>query len=173
MSLAGTLQLWISLSLAALFALSALPKLTRPAAFMDSLGSYRFLPGFLMPACAILVPVVELAVAAGLCFPSTRPIALAAAAAMLAVYCVAVGAAWWLGAGGEDCGCGGDEGVPIGGWLLARNVLLLSFVLAGLAFPDTREPGKVGGLIAAIGVIVAAFVYDWINVFIRSEYETD
>lgn len=173
MSLAGALQLWISLSLAALFALSALPKLTRPAVFMDSLGSYRFLPAFLMPACAILVPVTELAVAAGLCFPSTRPAALAAAAAMLAIYCAAVGAAWWLGAGGEDCGCGGDGGVPIGGWLLARNVLLLSFALAGLALADSGEPGTAGGLIAAFGVLVAAFVYDWINMFIRSEYETD
>ncbi len=116
---------------------------------------------------------MELTLATGLVFAAACPQALQAAAAMLALYCVAVGVAWGMGAGGEDCGCGAGGEVPIGGWLLLRNLLLLVFALCGVVLAGYTDSTVAGRVAAVIGVVASAVVYDWINVFIRSEYETD
>lgn len=171
--MSATLTLWISLCLSLLFAASAIPKFRRPAAFRDSVGVYPFVPKPAVAAVAVIVPVVELVIAFALLLAATRAIALYAASAMLAVYCVAVAAAWKMGAGGEDCGCSGEEGVPIGGWLLVRNVGLLAFSLVGASLPANGAVGVAGAAIVLVLVVAAVLVYDWANVFIRSEYETD
>ncbi len=169
----GGFSLWISWSLALLFTVSGLAKIVRAAAFRDHLAAYPFVPASLISTMAKLLPLLELTLAAGLVFAAECPQALQAAAALLAVYCAAVGVAWAMGAGGEDCGCGAGSEVPIGGWLLLRNLLLLVFALCGVALAGHTGSTLGVRITAVIGVVGSAIVYDWINVFIRSEYETD
>jgi len=171
--IAGGFYLWISWSLALLFAVSGFAKIVHAAAFREHLAAYPFVPGSLISALAKLLPLMELTLAVGLVFVVACPGALLAAATLLAAYCAAVGIAWWMGAGGADCGCGAGSEVPIGGWLLLRNLLLLVFALCGMALAGHTDGTLAVHIVAVIGLLGSATVYDWINVFIRSEYETD
>lgn len=169
----AVMHLWIAWSLALLFAVSALAKIVRAAEFRNHLAAYPFVPRVLIPTLAKLLPLMEMTLAIALAFVAACPQALLAAVAMLVLYCTAVGVAWGMGAGGEDCGCGAGEDVPIGGWLVLRNLFLVGFALCGVALAGDPDVTIAGRIVALAGVVVSALVYDWINVFIRTEYETD
>ncbi len=119
-------------ALALLLLAAAGHKLRDLPRFRATLADYRLLPHAIVPAAAGLVAGVELAIAAAL-LVLPRP-ALVAAAALLAVYAVAIGINLARGRRHIDCGCAGPAArQTISGRLVARNVLLATSALAGLA----------------------------------------
>lgn len=123
--------LWLALrlGLGGLFLWAAAGKIADPRGFARDIANYRLLPDAAAPALAALLPFVEaglgLAVVLGLW---TRAAALGLAG-LMAVFTVAVGAAF---ARGIDvaCGCFGGGGAPIGWLTIARDLALLALAIA-------------------------------------------
>lgn len=132
---------------AAVFLAAGLLKVWDPPGFALSIARLQVLPLAFVGAAAILLPWVEIAGAAALLARGPwRSAGRAIAAALLAAFTLALGAALVRG-GASSCGCFGVEGgvlarVDVG---LARNLLLLG--LLGLAFRRERAgplPGPPG-----------------------------
>ncbi|MDA8290348.1 MAG: hypothetical protein M0Z33_01520, partial [Actinomycetota bacterium] len=123
--------LLVRIALAGAFALAGLAKLLDASA-VRRLGEYAGLPRWARPA-ARAVPVVELAVAAGLLEARTSRLAAAVAAATLVGFSALV--ARRVAAGdGSSCGCFGHlEGAVLSRHPLVRNATLLASSLVVLA----------------------------------------
>lgn len=151
-------------ALALLFAAAAREKLRDPLRFRAALADYRVLPARFERAAAPLVPSAEAAAALAL---AARPVSALVggaggaaqfapamapapaflgaagpllAAALLVLYTGAI--AWNLARGRRDvdCGCLGPRlRVPLSGWLVARNALLLAPALLCL-LPQSARP---------------------------------
>ena len=143
------------LVLAAVFVVAAVAK-----AF-DRPGTRRALeqfgvPAAVVPAAALVLPVVELAVAALLLPEATAQAGAIAAAALLAAFTVAVGVALARGTEAE-CHCfGAVSAHPVGPGTLGRNVALLA--LAGLVAAGgagTSATGWVGDLSTTEAVLAS------------------
>ena len=143
---------------ALLFASAAFHKLLDPGHFAAAFRAYEVVPSSL-GAVAPLVPLLELAVAAGVLTARSRSAGAAVGAALLLAYATAI--AINLHRGRDlDCGCGGPrERRPIGAWMVWRNVLLAA-LLAALRLPWTQRPlGAADALTIGAGTAVAALLY--------------
>src|SRR5215472_7322862 len=156
--LAGTFAL--------LFASAALHKLLDPARFAAAFRAYQVVPPAL-GRVSLLVPVLELAIAAALLAADSRHGAAAAGAALLLTYAVAVAVNLGRGRLDLDCGCGGPrERRPIGAWMIWRNVALAA-LLAALLLPWAPRPlGAADALTIGAGTAVAALLYMCIEVLL-------
>src|SRR5215472_14020468 len=154
--LAGTFAL--------LFASAALHKLLDPARFAAAFHAYQVVPPAL-GRVSLLVPVLELAIAAALLASDSRHGAAAAGAALLLTYAVAVAVNLGRGRLDLDCGCGGPrERRPIGAWMIWRNVAL-SCLLGLLLLPKaSRTLDATDALTIGAGTVVAALLYMSIDV---------
>ena len=143
---------------ALLFASAALHKFRDLAVFAQLLAAYRLLPERVN--VAPLVPLAEVAVAAGLLVPATRAAAALGGAALLLLYAAALGVNLARGRRDLSCGCGGaSERRPIAPWMVVRN-LACAALLTTLALPvGTRPLEAVDALTIAAGVAVAGFLY--------------
>jgi len=145
--------------LALLFAGAALHKLRGLASFAEVLRAYRVLPaGF--TRLAPLVPLAELAVAAGLATAATRSAAALGGAGLLLAYAAAIGVNLGRGRHHLACGCGGpDEARPIAPWMVARN-LVLALALAVTLLPWRARPLLPTDILTiGAGAAVAALLY--------------
>lgn len=145
--------------LALLFASAALHKLRDLPHFTEVVRAYRVLPKGAV-RLAPLVPVAELAVAAGLVAPAARVGAALAGAALLLFYAAAIGVN--LGRGRRDlaCGCGGpDEARPIAPWMVARNVALALLLAVTLVSWGERPLSPTDALTVGGGAAVATLLY--------------
>ena len=108
-----------------LLLLSALSKLRDVAEFERLLGAYEILPRSLLRAAAVVLPVLELALAGSLLVRFEPLIAARAGAAMLVVFGLAIAINLARGRSQIDCGChwGASEG-GIARWMVVRNLLL-------------------------------------------------
>jgi peroxiredoxin len=133
--------------LAAVFLLAGSTKLADPRGWRQALRDFG-VPRFLMGPAMVLLPVVELSVAAALLPAALAWFAARAAGALLATFMLAVAFAMIRGRK-PDCHCFGQlHSAPVGWQTLVRNALL--GVLAG--WLALRKPGDLGpGL------------YDWYN----------
>jgi hypothetical protein len=142
----------------ALLLLAAAAHKTRDLAqFRATLADYRLLPDAIVPAAVGLVVGVELAIAVALvAFPAPG---LVAAAALLAVYAAAIAINLVRGRRHIDCGCAGPAArQAISGWLVARNVVLATLAIAGLAPVHARPLLWVDALtVAGTTAVLAAF----------------
>jgi len=124
------------LVIAAVFAVAAVAKL------LDLSGTRRSLEEFGTPARAVgavsvALPVAELGIAAGLMFPQAARWAVAAALALVLLFCAAIVRALSRGAA-PDCNCfGGLTQTAVGLKTLVRNAALGA--LAAFAFLGTGE----------------------------------
>jgi hypothetical protein len=115
--------------LALLLASAALAKLRDLRAFTAALAGYRLLPAQLVAPAAAGFAVSELALALGLWQPALRASCALAAAALLALYGVAIATNLARGRRDVDCGCGG----PLGRQTLSEALVLRNALLAGAA----------------------------------------
>ncbi len=118
--------------LALLFAAAALHKLRDLTRFRAIVVAYEVLPSTLVSAAAPLVAACEAALAVGLLFPAdtSRTVWALAAAAMFALYAVAIAVNLYRGRRDIDCGCGfGTASEKIGPALLVRNAFLVTVAL--------------------------------------------
>jgi hypothetical protein len=151
---------------ALLFASAAFHKLLDLRRFAAAFRAYEIVPPAL-GAMSLLVPVLELVIAAALLPARSRGGAAAAGAALLLAY--ATGIAINLGRGRRDldCGCGGPrERRPIGAWMVWRNVALAA-LLAVLLLPWAQRPlGAADALTIGAGTAVAALLYMCVEVLL-------
>jgi hypothetical protein len=150
-------------SLALLLATGAIGKARGFALFRAAVEGYALLPARLAGAAAAFFAATEGALGAALLAPARfglRPAALAGAAALFALYGGAIAINLARGRREIDCGCGGAAAhVPLSGWLLARNAILVAMALACLRGASPRPLGAVDALAIAGGVSVLALVW--------------
>ena len=154
--------------LAGVFAVAAFGKLA------DREGSRLAVRDFGVPARAagsvgLALPVLEVAIAAGLLGVGTAPWAAVVAVALLLTFCVAI--ARLMRRGEEpECNCFGSIGsAPVGRGTLVRNgvLLVVAGYVATAAWSDAGPSavswlGDVSALVAVIGVLMAAhFAFSW------------
>ncbi|HEY2899450.1 MAG TPA: MauE/DoxX family redox-associated membrane protein [Polyangia bacterium] len=122
----------LRLALAAVLIVAGTLKLRDPTAFATEISNYQLLPA-LAPYLAAALPVTEALVGVALLvFPAAwRRSAALAAAALFAMFLLAVGSAYLRGINIE-CGCFGTGGGPITALTLLRNLLLIAAALAVL-----------------------------------------
>jgi hypothetical protein len=126
-------------SIAAILILAAIEKLREPELFRDAVENYRLVPDAAAAVLARLLPLLEGVAGAALLPAATRPWGAALAIALLALVTGAVLLNVLRGRTRIDCGCGGDQHLPLGAGLVGRNVVLLA--VAVLAFlPSTARP---------------------------------
>ena len=150
----GTL---LVLCLATLFASAAVHKLRDPGRFAAVFDSYQLLPLPVRSVAAMLVPLAESAVAAGVLLGPVRIAAAVVGSVLLITYALAIAINLLRGRRDLACGCGGpaDRRV-IAAWMVWRN-LALAGALMVLA-PRWRERALVpadfitisGGLATAV-----------------------
>ena len=113
---------------ALLFAAAALHKLRDLSAFRDTVARYELLPSRLARPAAALVVAAELTVAATI---TLVPWTSLVAAAMLALYALAIAINLARGRSDLDCGCMGPAAhTPISNRLVVRNTVLVALALA-------------------------------------------
>ncbi len=118
------------LSLSYMFALSAVHKLGNTEQFQQVLADYKLLPPALIPLLSRVLPVIELLTAIGLLVAPLRPLALAAACALLLTYALAMSINIARGRSDIDCGCHGPHrSQKIGVWSVVRNISLIVLIL--------------------------------------------
>lgn len=124
--------LWTArLALAGIFAAAACSKLAALEPFAGVVRNYRLLPEALVRPVALGLPVIELALAAGLLVPATSPLAAAGIIALLLGFAAAMAINLRRGRLSIDCGCFMTVLRQRLSWgLVARNL-----VLAILAVP--------------------------------------
>ena len=149
----------IATSLAILFLLAARHKLSDPLRFEAQLAAYRLLPDVFITPIARSLPWLEIAVAIGMLFATTRPFAGLLAATLLTVYALAMAINIQRGRSKIDCGCG-DTPQPLSPWLLLRNAILASGALLMLVPAIPRSLGVLDMLFAAL--FVATFLLSYV-----------
>jgi hypothetical protein len=146
-------------ALALLLVGAAAAKMRDLARFRASVGDYRLVPDALVAPAAVAIVAAELALGALLLVPGGRAVGLAGSAALLLVYAAAVGVN--LARGRRiDCGCGGPGSRrPIGGRLVARNVIVAAVALAGLAPVRVRPALWLDGMTVAAATAALAALW--------------
>jgi len=150
-----------ALVLAAIFAVAGVTKLA------DREGSRAAAAGFGVPTrqtglVALMLPLLELAIAAGLLVSAMRMWAAVSALALLAVFCGAIGLAMARGRA-PDCHCFGQlHSAPAGWSTLARNGALAALtgfvVVEGRKDPGTGAFSWLEALEGIEWVVLALFV---------------
>ena len=148
--------------LALLFVTAAVSKLRHREEFFGVVRNFRLTPEWLDAPIAAALPIVELAVAAGLMIPAVVPFAAPTAAGLLVAFGFAIGINVWRGRTAIDCGCLRDGMKQPLSWLLvARNATLALLALgASFAAPMARaaEPLDLGLGIAAAALAMLLYV---------------
>lgn len=157
----------IATSLAILFLLAARHKLGDPIRFEAQLAAYRLVPDRLLTPVARSLPWVEVAVAAGMLFAVTRPMAGWAAAGLLMMYALGMAVNLWRGRSKIDCGCGGTP-QPLSTWLLLRNAILASGALLLSAPVATRPLDPLDMLFAVLLVAALSLSYTMLEQLSRN-----
>jgi len=149
-----------ALAIAVLLASAATHKVRAPARFAKQMADYQLLPALLVKPLSRLVPLLELAIAFALLVPVSRAWAALAAAALLALYAVAIGINLWRGRRDIDCGCAGpDQAQPLRPVLLLRNSLLVALALLASVTPLVRDMGLFDGFVTVAASAVALLIY--------------
>ena len=149
-------------ALALLLGAGAIGKLRDRVTFRAAVEGYEILPARVAGVAAWLLAIAEGTLAVGLVAPDAlgvRDVAAAGAALLFAVYAVAIVINLARGRRDFDCGCGGAAHVPLSGWLVARNALLVAAALACTAGTSARALGLVDALTIAGGVAVLALLW--------------
>lgn len=144
--------------LAALFATAALSKLTGMEEFHGVVRNFRLLPDMASRAVAMVLPVAELAVAAGLMIPALAAPAALAAAALLGVFGLAIAVNVLRGRTQIDCGCFRNGMKQRISWaMVARNAVLAAMALGAAALLPAARPGGTADL--ATGMLAGSVLF--------------
>lgn len=160
MVLDPALGLLIVAAVALLFASASAHKLRDLKQFDDIFNAYGLLTSLAPWRLSRAIPILELAVAGGLLFDSSRPYAVVAGIVLLLIYAAAI--AINLGRGRRDlaCGCGGpDEQRPIAPWMVWRNIAIAAALAAGLARWSARPLRLTDAVTVVFGVLTVALIY--------------
>jgi hypothetical protein len=123
------LALAIRVLVGLIFVTAAFGKLRHRLEFQGVVSNYRLLPEAVVPAFALLLPPIEMAVAATLLF-APSPWAALCAAALLVLFAVAMGINIRRGRRHIDCGCFQSSLKQTLSWILVARNLALALLLA-------------------------------------------
>ena len=158
MMLDPAIGLLLAAAVALLFASASAHKLRDLGRFDEIFVAY----GVLTPRWYLsrAIPLLELAVAAGLLFDTSRPYAGGVGIVLLSIYATAIAINLKRGRRDLACGCGGpDERRPIAPWMVWRNIVL-ALVLAIALAPWTSRPLNFTDAVTVIfGVLTLALIY--------------
>jgi hypothetical protein len=154
------IDLTIRIALAIVLGFAAFRKIADFPAFRTALEGYRILPTAAVGAAAVSIIVLEKVAAVGLIvFPLRGPFEILAAA-LFAVYGVAITVNLARGRSEIDCGCGGASGrQTLHPALLLRNfALVVAALMVGI--PESgRTLGAVDLITVLGGTAVLVFLY--------------
>lgn len=157
MMLDPAIGLLLVAAVALLFASASAHKLRDLRRFEEIFAAYGVLSGWPLSRA---IPVLELAVAAGLLFDPSRAYAALAGIALLALYAWAIAVNLRRGRRDLACGCGGpDERRPIAPWMVWRNILLALALVISLAPWTSRPLNFTDAVTVVFGVLTLALVY--------------
>lgn len=142
-------------ALALLLLSAAWHKLHDPGAFRAALAAYRIVPA----ATAPVVVAAELGAAVALLLPMAGATGPLLAAALLALYGVAIAVNLARGRRHIDCGCGGPARQPLAWWLVGRNAVLAAAALACVVPSRPRPLVWIDALTVAGTVATLAMLY--------------
>jgi hypothetical protein len=160
MTLDGTVRVVIGILLAFIFLRAAWHKAADTRRFIAQLGAYRLLPEACLPLIAGVFILLEVYLAATLPLPGWRSSALLAAA-LLALYALAMGINLARGRHDLDCGCGGpaSDAQAISWGLVARNGFLALLALVAALPVATRSWSPLAVGIASLAGIATCLLY--------------
>ena len=155
------LLLAIRVFLALIFVTAAIGKLAHVDEFYGVVRNFRILPDGLSRLTAHVLPVAELAVAAGLLIGATAVPAALAAAALLAVFGAALAVNVLRGRTWIDCGCFRNGPKQTVSWaLVARNAVMASAALmVALLLPQTPAPALAEAATGLLAGLTATLLY--------------
>ena len=167
--------LWIqtaSTTLSFLFLWTAFSKFRDLVRFEGIIANYHLLPASVTGLAARAVPVLECAAAGLLSVNATRSIG--AALAMMLLLCFTLGMAINLARGRDriDCGCGGDNHVPLGAGLLVRNLVLLMLPLLAAWPLALRDQTWIDGLAVLFASTFLFGIYLTVLQLLANNYRT-
>jgi uncharacterized membrane protein YphA (DoxX/SURF4 family) len=148
----------LRVALAWLLVAGGVAKLRDRAGFRAAVEGYEVLPVRAVAPAAIAFALAEFGLGIAL-FAAPHPAVVLGVAALFGLYGVAI--AWNLARGRReiDCGCGGGAHVPLSGWLLARNALLVGAALACATETTDRALGWIDAITVAAGVAALALLW--------------
>ncbi len=128
----------LRVAIAGVFVFAAAPKLADPAGFALEIDNYRILPALLVGPLAVIVPVLELVIAAALLSGVHVAGAAFIAGGMLLTFAGAMIQAMARGID-LDCGCFGSAlEMRVSGLTVARN-LMLAFACVPILLTKARN----------------------------------
>ncbi len=154
---------------ALLFAGAAYHKLCQPAHFVAVITDYQLAPSALSNVLAATLIGAELSVVV-LVLAGLWQIAMAVAATLLVLYCIAVGVNLLRGRRDIDCGCAGPAASQtISGWLMVRNLALLLLVCLAIAPRAQRAFEIADWATLLLGLVTMAGLYAAVNTLIANQ----
>lgn len=118
----------LAATLAIILGLGAWAKLRDPIVFRETLANYELLPDAMLGPVARALPLAEAAAAALLLPLATRATGAWLALAVVGLVTLGVLLALAQGRGGIDCGCGGEQDLPLGPGLVLRNGVVMGLL---------------------------------------------
>lgn len=160
MTLDPAIGLLLVAAIALLFASASAHKLRDLRRFDEIFTAYGVLPSLTRWQVSRAIPLLELAVAAGLVFDGSRVGAVLVGIGLLLLYAGAIGINLRRGRRDLACGCGGpDERRPIAPWMVWRNILIAA-ALAFVLVPWTARPLNLTDAVTVVfGLLTLALIY--------------
>lgn len=145
----------LRIALSAVFGIAGVTKLLDPRGTRAAVKNFGA-PEWLVPSLAVVLPIVELAIAFGLLFVSTAQASALAAILVLALFIIAISVNLAQGRT-HDCHCFGQiYSRPLGWPTLARNIVFALF--AGFTFWQAQT-GRSPGIVSTLAELGSA---EWI-----------
>lgn len=155
MSPAALLDALLQAGLGALLVHGGLRKQRRFVQWWQALAQYRVLPAALRPLIAHGMPLLEIALGAGLALPLFDDAAALAASALFGMFALAVAGNWAAGVARFDCGCQFGSRRSHAAVVLLRALALALLAGASLALPDAHA---LLALVAAAAAVLALLI---------------
>ncbi len=159
----------LALLIALVFAGAALAKLTAWGELPGVVQNFRVLPRAMVLPVALLLPLVEAAIAPSILIEETRSAAALAAAILFAVFGAALAVNYWRGRRHIDCGCfRSDLKQPISIAIIVRNGLLTVCALLVLPAGGTAALSPVAWAIAFAAAATLFLCYLSVGLLFRA-----
>jgi uncharacterized membrane protein YphA (DoxX/SURF4 family) len=159
-----------TLLLSYLFVVGGWQKMSDAHHLGQVISDYQILPTRWSPWLARSLPLIEIGAGLALLIPALQIMALAAVTVLLAAYTAAIALNLARGRREIDCGCAGPgQEQTLSGWLLARNLFLITIALLSGPVLHTLQLGWSGWCLALAGTALAALLYHIFNQLIANK----
>jgi hypothetical protein len=154
----------ISICMSLMFGFAAAHKLANAAVFKATMDEYQLVPQMLSGTVAILLIVAELLAAILVLVPAIRTYGLMIMAVLLFLYTAGISINLLRGRRDIDCGCSGPASRhELSGWLVLRNLVMLSLVLLATSPMAQRPANWMDAVVVLFSVMVASGLYMGMN----------